>query len=246
MLNYLWAFMVLVGIIWAGFHGNLNLVTEGALDAAKEAVALCITMLGVMSFWTGILEIGEKAGLIERLSNAMEPLFRFLFPRIPKDHQMCIRDSPKFIVCDEPVSALEVSIQAQILNLLQDLQRSEKLTFMFVTHDMSVVRHLSDDICVMYLGQVMEISPSKEMFITPLHPYTKALLSAIPSTDIDNQQQRITMEGEITSPIEPRPVCRFAARCPYRKESCMRPQTLEELRPGHFVACSRAREINGI
>lgn len=86
MLNYLWAFMVLVGIIWAGFHGNLNLVTEGALDAAKEAVALCITMLGVMSFWTGILEIGEKAGLIERLSNAMEPLFRFLFPRIPKDH----------------------------------------------------------------------------------------------------------------------------------------------------------------
>jgi len=86
MLNYLWAFMVLVGIIWAGFHGNLNMVTEGALNAAKEAVALCITMLGVMSFWTGILEIGEKAGLIERLSKAMEPLFRFLFPRIPKGH----------------------------------------------------------------------------------------------------------------------------------------------------------------
>lgn len=154
--------------------------------------------------------------------------------------------NPKFIVCDEPVSALDVSIQAQILNLLQDLQKSEKLTYLFVTHDMSVVRHLSDDICVMYLGQVMEISPSKEMFTTPLHPYTKALLSAIPSTDIDNQQQRITMEGEITSPIEPKPVCRFAARCPYRTESCMKPQRLEELMPNHFVACSRAKEINGI
>ena len=154
--------------------------------------------------------------------------------------------NPRFIVCDEPVSALDVSIQAQILNLLQDLQKSEKLTYLFVTHDMSVVRHLSDDICVMYLGQVMEISPSKEMFTAPLHPYTKALLSAIPSTDIDNQQKRITMEGEITSPIEPKPVCRFAARCPYRTENCMKPQVLQELKPNHFVACCRAREINGM
>lgn len=154
--------------------------------------------------------------------------------------------NPKFIVCDEPVSALDVSIQAQILNLLQDLQKLKKLTFLFVTHDMSVVRHLSDDICVMYLGQVMEISPSKEMFTKPLHPYTKALLSAIPSTDIDNQHQRIMMEGEITSPIEPKPICRFAARCPYRTEACMKPQKLEELKPNHFAACCRAREINGI
>ena len=154
--------------------------------------------------------------------------------------------SPDFIVCDEPVSALDVSIQAQVLNLLQDLQQQRGLTYMFVTHDLSVVRHISDDICVMYLGQLVETSPAKELFAAPLHPYTKALLSAIPSTDIHSKQERIHLKGEITSPIDPKPGCRFAARCPYVCEACHKPQELHELMPKHFVSCCRAKEINGL
>ena len=154
--------------------------------------------------------------------------------------------NPKFIVCDEPVSALDVSIQAQILNLLHDLQKDMGLTYMFVTHDMSVVRHISHNISVMYLGQLVETSPAKKLFVKPLHPYTKALLSAIPSTDLHNKRQRIILNGELVSPINPKPGCRFAARCPYATEACQQPQHLEEMEPGHFVSCCRAREINGL
>lgn len=152
--------------------------------------------------------------------------------------------NPEFIMCDEPVSALDVSIQAQILNLLMDLQEQMKLTYMFVTHDLSVVRHISDDICVMYLGQLVETSPSKELFLRPLHPYTKALLSAIPSTDLDHPMQRVQLKGEITSAINPEPGCRFAARCPYACEKCKEPQQLIEVEPRHFVSCCRVKEIN--
>ncbi len=154
--------------------------------------------------------------------------------------------SPEFIVCDEPVSALDVSIQAQILNLLQDLQEKRNLTYLFVTHDMSVVRHLADNICVMYLGQVVEICPAKEIFKTPLHPYTKTLLSAIPSTDLKNQPKRIITRGEITSPIDPKPGCRFASRCPYFSPGCELPQQLSEVCPGHFTACCKVRELNAL
>ncbi len=152
--------------------------------------------------------------------------------------------SPKFIVCDEPVSALDVSIQAQVLNLLQDLQKLNGLTYMFVTHDLSVVRHISDDICVMYLGQLVETSPSKELFSRPLHPYTKALISAVPSIDIHKRKERILLEGEITSPINPKPGCRFARRCPHECKACREPQKLVEVLPNHFVACCRVRELN--
>lgn len=151
---------------------------------------------------------------------------------------------PEFIVCDEPVSALDVSIQAQILNLLKKLQQEKNLTYMFITHDLSVVKHISDDICVMYLGQLVETSPSHDLFVKQYHPYTKALLSAIPSTDIYNKMNRIVLKGEITSPIDPKPGCRFAARCPYACEQCHQPQKLEEVEPGHFVACCKVREIN--
>jgi len=154
--------------------------------------------------------------------------------------------NPKFIVCDEPVSALDVSIQAQVLNLLQDLQEQQGLTYMFVTHDLSVVRHISDDICVMYLGQLVETSPSKELFKRPLHPYTQALISAVPSIDIHRKKERIILEGEITSPIKPKPGCRFAKRCQYKRKLCHEPQQLEEVLPNHFVACCRVREINGL
>ena len=152
--------------------------------------------------------------------------------------------NPKFVVCDEPVSALDVSIQAQVLNLLQDLQAEKGLTYMFVTHDLSVVKHISNNICVMYLGQLVETCSSKEMFASPLHPYTKALLSAIPSVDIDHRRKRIVLEGEIVSPVDPKPGCRFAARCPYATEECRQPQKLEEVSPGHFVSCNQVREIN--
>lgn len=152
--------------------------------------------------------------------------------------------NPKFIVCDEPVSALDVSIQAQVLNLLQDLQENMGLTYLFITHALSVVKHISDDICVMYLGQMVETSPSDELFTMPLHPYTKALLSAIPTIDIHTPMENIPLEGELTSPVDPQPGCRFAARCKYVCEACGKPQQLEELRPGHFVSCCRAKELN--
>lgn len=152
--------------------------------------------------------------------------------------------NPEFIMCDEPVSALDVSIQAQVLNLLMDLQEKMGLTYMFVTHDLSVVRHISDDICVMYLGQLVETCPSKKLFEQPLHPYTKALLSAIPSIDLDHPMRRVALKGEITSAINPKPGCRFAARCPYACERCHQPQELTEVEEGHFVSCCRVKEIN--
>jgi len=155
--------------------------------------------------------------------------------------------NPKFIVCDEPVSALDVSIQAQILNLLQDLQEQHGLTYIFITHDMSVVKHISNDILVMYLGKVVEKCNSKELFKLPLHPYTKGLLSAIPVPNIDYKRERIIMQGELTSPINPRPGCRFTARCQYRTEKCASESpAYEEVLPNHFVACHNVKEINGI
>ena len=153
---------------------------------------------------------------------------------------------PDFIVCDEPVSALDVSIQAQILNLLMDLQDEFGLTLMFVTHDLSVVRHISDTIGVMYLGQMVETCSTEELFENQLHPYTKALLSAIPSVDIHKKNKRILLKGELVSPINPKSGCRFATRCPYATEKCKNPQTLEEVRPGHFVSCCRVRELNNL
>ncbi len=155
--------------------------------------------------------------------------------------------NPKFIVCDEPVSALDVSIQAQILNLMQDLQDKFGLTYMFITHDLSVVKHFSDDILVMYLGQEVEKASSDNLFAKNYHPYTKALLSAIPSIDIDAEDKIIQLEGEITSPIDPKPGCRFSARCSYVKDKCkVDNPVFEEIEENHFVACHFAKEINGL
>ena len=145
---------------------------------------------------------------------------------------------PKFIVCDEPVSALDVSIQAQILNLMQDLQDEFGLTYLFITHDLSVVKHLSNTIAVMYLGQVVEHAPSRSLFEKPLHPYTQALLSAIPVPDPDYEVDRVLLHGELTSPVNPVPGCRFAKRCPYVSDACRKADIpLKEVEPGHFVAC---------
>lgn len=152
--------------------------------------------------------------------------------------------NPKFIVCDEPVSALDVSIQAQILNLLMDLQENLGLTYLFITHDMSVVKHISNQICVMYLGQMVEKCDRNELFAYPMHPYTKALLSAIPTTDIHHRKERIILKGEIKSPINPGPGCRFASRCPYADAGCNESIPFAQVRPGHFVRCRKAAEIN--
>ena len=151
--------------------------------------------------------------------------------------------NPRFIVCDEPVSALDVSIQAQVLNLMLDLQEERNLTYLFITHDLSVVKYFSDDIMVMYLGQVVEKAPSNELFARPYHPYTKALLSAIPVPDVHAPRNRILLKGEITSPINPQPGCRFAARCPYTTPECSKEQELREILPNHYVACHRAEEL---
>ena len=148
--------------------------------------------------------------------------------------------NPRFIVCDEPVSALDVSIQAQVLNLLMDLQEKMGLTYMFITHNLSVVRHISKEIAVMYLGQCIERGPSKELFKSPLHPYTRALLSAIPVPSAKARETETEIiKGELTSPVDPKPGCRFASRCPYAKPSCMeRDLPLRDMGGEHYVACT--------
>lgn len=151
--------------------------------------------------------------------------------------------NPKFIVCDEPVSALDVSIQAQILNLLMDLGDDLGLTYMFVTHDLSVVKHISTRIMVMYLGQCVELAPSDELFANPLHPYTKALLAAIPEPDLSKRNEDfITIKGEVSSPINVKPGCRFAKRCELCTEDCTKQDPeLREVSPGHYVACYKVK-----
>ncbi len=150
---------------------------------------------------------------------------------------------PKFIVCDEPVSALDVSIQAQILNLMKKIQKDTGITYIFITHDLSVVNHFSDDIAVMYLGRLVEKAPSEALFAHPLHPYTQALLSAIPVPRIHNRPERLMLKGEISSPINPKPVCRFANRCNHVMDICNQEEPpLLEVRPAHFVACHLVKQ----
>ena len=153
--------------------------------------------------------------------------------------------NPKFIVCDEPVSALDVSIQAQVLNLLRDLQKEKNLTYMFITHDLSVVRHISDRICVMYLGQVVEQCDAKELFRNTLHPYSQALLSAIPVPRLNNRPEKIILHGELTSPIEPKPICRFAPRCIQATKECFESEPkLVDVGQGHLVACHHCKQCS--
>ena len=184
-----------------------------------------------------VLELMATVGLAERLYNTYpHELDGGRRQRIGIARALSV--NPKFIVCDEPVSALDVSIQAQILNLMEDLQEQMGLTYMFITHDLSVVNHFSDDIAVMYLGKLIEKAPSDELFKNPTHPYTKALLSAIPLPNIHKKTERILLKGEITSPIEPKPVCRFANRCNYATDRCRQENPpLEAIAPGHRVRC---------
>ena len=184
-----------------------------------------------------VLELMETVGLAPRLFNTYpHELDGGRRQRIGIARALAV--NPDFVVCDEPVSALDVSIQAQILNLMEDLQDELGLTYLFITHDLSVVHHFSDDIAVRYLGKLFEKAPSDELFDHPMHPYTQALLSAIPVPSLHNRKKRIIMKGEITSPINPPKACRFAQRCPYATErcTCEEPE-LRDYGNGHSVAC---------
>ena len=193
-----------------------------------------------------VKEIMDTVGLAERLTHSYpHELDGGRRQRIGIGRALAL--NPQFIVCDEPVSALDVSIQSQILNLMQDLQKGMNLTYVFITHNLSVVRHISNDIMVMYLGVMVEKASSVELFKNPCHPYTKALLSAILEVDIHQKSERVILKGELTSPIEPQPICQFAPRCIYARNCCYEsPPSLQEISSGHFVACHRYKEINEV
>ena len=184
-----------------------------------------------------VMELMDTVGLAERLVNTYpHELDGGRRQRIGIARALAM--NPKFIICDEPVSALDVSIQAQILNLMKKIQREMGLTYIFITHNLAVVSHFSDDIVVMYLGRLIEKAPSETLFANPLHPYTQALLSAIPVPRIHNRPERLLLRGEITSPINPEPICRFANRCNYAMPICSKEEPcLIEVEPDHFVAC---------
>ncbi|MBQ4425123.1 MAG: ABC transporter ATP-binding protein [Lachnospiraceae bacterium] len=206
-------------------------------EAIEEPLILSRKIKNSDDRFARVLELMEVVGLDERLVNTYpHELDGGRRQRIGIARALAME--PKFIVCDEPVSALDVSIQAQILNLMKEIQEKMGLTYIFITHDLSVVNHFSDDIAVMYLGQFVEKAPSEELFANPLHPYTKALLSAIPIPSIHNRRKRILIKGEITSPIDPKPICRFAPRCEYCTEKCMQEAPpLREVGPNHYAAC---------
>lgn len=191
-------------------------------------------------------ELMDMVGLSARMQNAYPHEFdggrrqRIVIAR-------ALAVGPKFIVCDEPVSALDVSIQAQILNLMIDLQKELNLTYIFISHNLSVVKHISTDVGVMYLGQLIEKAPKRMIYKNPLHPYTIALLAAIPSLDPEAKRERQILKGELTSPVNPKRGCRFSTRCPFAQDRCFTDNpVMREVEPGHFVACHRVSGKEGI
>ena len=193
-----------------------------------------------------IFELLEKVGLKREHANRYPHEFSGgQRQRIGIARSLAI--NPDLIICDEPISALDVSIQAQVVNMLEDLQEEFDLTYLFIAHDLSMVRHISDRIGVMYLGKLMEVTTSDELYDNPRHPYTKSLLSSIPIPDPRSsiRESRIILEGDVGNPINPKPGCRFASRCRYAKDRC-REETPElvEVEPEHFVACHFVDEIN--
>ena len=235
------------------FRANIQMIFQdpyASLDPRMSVLQLIEEPIRVQNKDMGRAEVTKKAqemmelvGLAKRLEGAYpHELDGGRRQRIGIARALSL--NPEFIVCDEPVSALDVSIQAQVLNLLQDLQADRGLTYMFITHDMSVVKHISDDIAVMYLGQMIEKCPAGEIFKNTIHPYSQALLSAIPIPNVHAKHERMVLKGELTSPINPKPCCRFAARCPYATDKCLAEEpVLRELKPNHSVACHFAEKF---
>ncbi len=223
-------------IIFQDPYASLN-PRMSVSEIIAEPLKVCKIATSKSDLEARVFDLMKQVGLAERLVNAFpHELDGGRRQRIGVARALAVE--PKFIVCDEPVSALDVSIQAQILNLLMDLQDQLGLTYMFITHDLSVVKHISTEIAVMYLGQCVEKAPSDELFEKPLHPYTQALLSAIPIPSLKHRNMQNVLSGEVTSPIEPKPGCRFAARCPHAKPECTgKNLELKEVSPNHFVSC---------
>lgn len=214
--------------------------------SVSEIIAEPLIVNGILSHRTDIEkrvgELMDTVGIARRLAYAYpHELDGGRRQRVGIARALSVK--PKFIVCDEPVSSLDVSIQAQVLNLMMDFQDEFGLTYMFITHDLSVVKHISDEIMVMYLGQCVERASSKELFANPMHPYTKALLSAVPISSLAKRgKPRDILSGEVVSPIDPAPGCRFAARCKYATEKCKDPVQFQQVSEGHFLACKRFEE----
>lgn len=208
-------------------------------EIIAEPIKVCKALTSKKDIEERVFELMETVGLAERLVNAYpHELDGGRRQRIGVARALAL--NPKFIVCDEPVSALDVSIQAQILNLMMNLQEKLGLTYLFITHDLSVVKHISTEIAVMYLGQCVEKAPADELFNNPIHPYTKALLKAIPVANLKNRNMQNILRGEVASPINPKEGCRFAARCDNATEQCSSKNfSLKEVSPEHFVACIR-------
>lgn len=209
-------------------------------ELIADPIKTCKILKGKQEIEDRVMELIRTVGLDERFINSYpHELDGGRRQRIGIARALAL--NPRFVVCDEPVSALDVSIQAQILNLLMDLQVEKQLTYVFITHDLGVVKHISDDVMVMYLGQCVEKAPVDELFANPLHPYTEVLLDAVPKPTLESRNKtRNLIRGEITSPIEPKPGCRFASRCKYAAPECSaREYKLVEKNPGHFVSCAK-------
>lgn len=223
-------------IIFQDPFSSLN-PRKTVMETIAEGVKMCPQYKTKEQVEARVVELMHTVGLAERLINSYpHELDGGRRQRIGIARALAVE--PKIIICDEPVSALDVSIQAQILNLLKELQEKLGLTYIFITHDLAVVNHISDEIMVMYLGQMVEKAPTEELFANPIHPYTKALLSAIPVPKVGGRKERILLKGEISSPIDPKNECRFAKRCLYACEECWAScPELKEASPDHFVAC---------
>ena len=219
-----------------------------SLDPRMTVSDIIAEGMDVHHLYQNKAERAEKIyGLLEKVGLNKEHANRFIHEFSGGQRQRigiarALAMEPKFLVMDEPISALDVSIQAQVINMLIRLQKEMGLTYLFVAHDLSMVKHISDRVAVMYLGQMVEKAPSDKLFKKPMHPYTQALLSAIPIADPEVRMNRITMKGELTSPVNPEKGCRFAKRCPYATDACRaQDMVLTEEEPGHFVTCLRVQ-----